>query len=36
LEDAFQGPLTEQFRAMILRNVGGMADRMEKALQVTR
>jgi hypothetical protein len=33
LEDAFQGPLTEQFRAMILRNVGGMADRMEKALK---
>jgi len=33
LEDAFQGPLTEQFRAMILRNVGGMADKMEKALK---
>jgi hypothetical protein len=33
LEDAFGGPLTEQFRAMILRNVGGMADKMEKALK---
>jgi len=33
LEDAFQGPLTEQFQAMILRNVGGMAAKMEKALQ---
>jgi hypothetical protein len=33
LEDAFGGPLTEQFRAMIIRNVGGMADRMEKALK---
>jgi hypothetical protein len=35
LEDAFGGPLTEQFRAMIIRNVGGMADKMEKALKQT-
>jgi hypothetical protein len=33
LEDAFGGPMTEQFRAMILRNVGGMASKLEKALQ---
>jgi hypothetical protein len=33
LEDAFGGPMTEQFRAMILRNVGGMAARLEQALQ---
>jgi hypothetical protein len=33
LEDAFGGPMTEQFRAMILRNVGGMAAKLEKALQ---
>jgi hypothetical protein len=33
LEDAFGGPLTDQFRAMILRQVGGMAAKLEKALQ---
>jgi hypothetical protein len=33
LEDAFGGPMTEQFRSMILRNVGGMAAKLEKALQ---
>lgn len=33
LEDAFGGPLTQQFRAMILRNVSGMASIMEKALK---
>jgi hypothetical protein len=33
LEDAFGGPLTDQFRAMILRQVGGMAKKLEKALQ---
>jgi hypothetical protein len=33
LEDAFGGPMTEQFRAMILRNVGGMAAKLEKALK---
>lgn len=33
LEDAFGGPLTEQFRAMILRQVGGIAAKVEKALQ---
>lgn len=33
LEDAFGGPMTDQFRQMILRNVGGMAAKLEKALQ---
>ena len=33
LEDAFGGPLTEQFRAMIVRNVSGMAAKMEKLLK---
>jgi hypothetical protein len=33
LEDAFGGPMTEQFRAMILRNVGGMASKIEQLLQ---
>ena len=33
LKDAFGGPMTEQFRAMILRNVGGMAAKLEKALK---
>lgn len=33
LEDAFGGPMTEQFRSMILRNVGGMAAKLEKALK---
>lgn len=33
LEDAFGGPLNQQFRSMLLRNVSGMAARMEKALQ---
>jgi hypothetical protein len=33
LEDAFGGPMTEQFRSMILRNVGGMATKLEKALK---
>lgn len=33
LEDSFGGPLTAQFRSMILRNVGGMAAKLEKALQ---
>jgi thermostable 8-oxoguanine DNA glycosylase len=33
VEDAFGGPLTEQFRAMIVRNVSGMAAKMEKLLK---
>jgi len=33
LEDAFGGPMTDQFRSMILRNVGGMAAKLEKALK---
>jgi len=33
LEDAFGGPLTDQFRAMILRQVGGIAAKVERALQ---
>lgn len=33
LEDSFGGPMTDQFRQMILRNVGGMAAKLEKALQ---
>lgn len=33
LEDAFGGPMTEQFRSMLLRNVGGMAAKLEKMLQ---
>ena len=33
LEDAFGGPLTQQFRAMLLRNVSVMAAQMEKALK---
>ena len=33
IEDAFGGPMTDQFRAMILRQVGGMAAKLEKALQ---
>lgn len=33
LEDAFGGPMTEQFRGMILRNVGAMAAKLEKMLQ---
>lgn len=33
LEDAFGGPMTDQFRDMILRNVSGMAAKLEKALQ---
>lgn len=33
LEDAFGGPMTEQFRNMLLRNVGGMAAKLEKMLQ---
>jgi hypothetical protein len=33
LEEAFGGPMTEQFRSMILRNVGGMAAKLEKALK---
>ena len=33
LEQAFGGPMTDQFRQMILRNVGGMAAKLEKALQ---
>ena len=32
LEDAFGGPLTDQFRSMISRNVGDMADKLEKTL----
>jgi hypothetical protein len=33
LEDAFGGPMTEQFRTMLLRNVGNMAAKLEKMLQ---
>ena len=33
LEDAFGGPMTTQFRDMLLRNVGGMAAKLEKMLQ---
>ena len=33
LEDAFGGPMTQQFRDMLLRNVGGMAAKLEKMLQ---
>ena len=33
LEDAFGGPMTEQFRSMILRNVGTVAAKVEKLLQ---
>jgi hypothetical protein len=33
IEDAFGGPMTDQFRAMILRQVGGMAAKLEKMLQ---
>jgi hypothetical protein len=33
LEDAFGGPMTEQFRSMILRNVGNVAAKVEKLLQ---
>ncbi len=33
LEEAFGGPMTDQFRSMILRNVGGMAAKLEKALR---
>ena len=33
LEDAFGGPMADQFRSMILRNVGGMAAKLEKALK---
>ena len=33
LEDSFGGPLTEQFRSMILRNVGAVAAKVEKLLR---
>ena len=33
LEDSFGGPMTEQFRSMILRNVGTVAAKVEKLLQ---
>lgn len=33
LEDAFGGPMTEQFRNMLLRNVSTMAAKLEKMLQ---
>ena len=33
LEEAFGGPMTDQFRNMLLRNVGGMAAKLEQMLQ---
>lgn len=33
LEDAFGGPMTEQFRAMILKTVADRKAKLEKALQ---
>ena len=33
LEEAFGGPMTDQFRNMLLRNVGGMAAKLEQMLK---
>ena len=33
IEDSFGGPLTEQLRSMILRNVGAVAAKVEKLLR---
>lgn len=32
MEDAFGGPMTDQFRGMLLRNIAGMAAKLEKML----
>jgi hypothetical protein len=32
MEDAFGGPMTDQFRGMLLRNISGMAAKLEKML----